>query len=51
MRFTSVGAMKVDVQWWRSIVRSASSGSNFRMTTTAPPKTCVNCAKPPGAEW
>src|SRR5213078_1268181 len=35
----------------RSIVRSASSGSNFRMTTTVPPKTWVNWAKLPGAEW
>ncbi len=41
MRFTRVGAMKVEVQRWRAIARSASSGSNFRITTTVPPKTSV----------
>ena len=42
--------MNVDVQRWRSIAHSASSGSNFRMTTTVPPKTWVKWAKPLGAE-
>src|SRR2546427_9455738 len=50
MRLTSVGAMNVDVHRWRSIVRSASSGSNLRITTTVPPKAWVNWAKLPRSE-
>ena len=50
MRLTRVGAMKVLVQRWVWIRWSASSGSNFCMTTTRPPKSWVVLAKEPGAE-
>ena len=40
-RLSSVGAMNVVVQRWRAIARSASSASNFGMTTTVCPSMCA----------